>query len=52
MAENMCAMSTACEGKEAYRGLMCREHREEDRAIERRISDDVDPAAREPKDEQ
>ena len=51
MAENMCAMSIACEGKEADRGLMCAEHRAEDRAIsERPFSDDVDPSAREPKD--
>ncbi len=52
MSQNMCAMSAACEGKEADRGLMCAEHRQEDRAIsERRFSDDVDPTAREPKDE-
>ena len=49
---NTCAMSKDCEGKEADRGLMCAEHRAEDAAIsERRFSDDVDPAQREPKDE-
>jgi hypothetical protein len=31
--ENMCAMSVKCEGRPADRGLMCREHREQDQAI-------------------
>ena len=50
---NMCAMSTACEGKEADYGLMCREHRAEDQAIHARpFSDDVQPDQREPKEDQ
>ena len=48
---NTCAMSKDCEGKEADRGLMCAEHREQDREIQRRFSDDVQPNQREPKDE-
>ena len=47
---NACAMSAACEGKEADRGLMCAEHRAESDEIERRFSDDVQPDQREPKD--
>lgn len=51
MAENMCAMSIACEGLPADRGLMCAGHREEDRVIhERPFTDDVDPASREPEE--
>lgn len=48
---NTCAMSEACKDKPADHGLMCAEHRAEDAAIERRFSDDIDPPAREPKDE-
>lgn len=45
---NVCAMSEACEGKEADRGLMCRECRAESDEIERRFSDDVMPSHRPP----
>lgn len=46
--KDQCAMSEACEGQHADHGLMCAEHRAEDREIERRFSDDVDPASRPP----
>ena len=49
---NMCAMGEDCEGKEADHGLMCADCRAEDSAIERRFSDDIDPAAREPKEQE
>lgn len=45
---NHCAMSEDCADKKADRGLMCEDHRRESDEIERRFSDDVDPASREP----
>lgn len=49
---NMCAMSIKCVGKEADHGLMCADCREQDREIERRFSDDIDPSTREPKEQE
>lgn len=46
--KNVCAMSETCEGKPADHGLMCAECRAGSNAIERRFSDDVDAASREP----
>lgn len=45
---DQCAMSEACEGKEADHGLMCADHRAEDREIARMFSDDVQPSQRPP----
>ena len=45
---DQCAMSETCEGKEADHGLMCADHRAEDRENTRMFGDDVDPASRPP----
>jgi len=51
MAKNLCALCD--EPTTADRGLMCPRHRAEDLALrERPFTDDVDPAAREPKEPQ
>ncbi|NML11288.1 hypothetical protein HHL08_14225 [Sphingobium sp. AR-3-1] len=44
--KDQCAMSEECIGKPADHGLMCAEHRAEDREIERMFTDDVDPQSR------